>query len=520
MSDESSTSKEDEIESSGLTEPTFKLLPPSPPVPVSPSKSSSDTTSGSSSLGELFWPFGQSSSKPTVTPSSPLATPRRPLKQPSNENLFYTPCAPSPSLNNSSTLKKSVKFNRVDVFLFDRCQGFTSVPSSSIEPKKLPAVSIGMQYKHTESATFESLDDYFKYKRKSDINRLEAYFDQKVSELEAAALEKAKPKPTHKKTSPKKKMAKMAPVGPTTTTTLVTMAPPTREELIATDPELALISSILEEKEYYEANLDVKLEVNPEILCPILSTKERLDMLKNLDLEIDLDESTEIHSINESREVCGCLCGKFGLVCGDPDNDLCSCTQSGIMCQLDRFRYPCCCTVKKCKNPLGFKKFNCQEVLDHYKNVLYPAEEDEEKSSQLEEEAARIELTAPSVDETENEAPQKAAKKKPAPTPKGTRKRKRKATGSPTKKKKMPKLNANLIGNLNDSGTTSGDEEDDGVTAPLVELSDNSEPVVQDVASSKELSSAVVESSLLKRELSTIKSACTSLAANLENVLN
>ena len=40
--------------------------------------------------------------------------------------------------------------------------------------------------------TFESLEDYFKYKRKSDINRLEAYFDQKVSELEAAALEKAK----------------------------------------------------------------------------------------------------------------------------------------------------------------------------------------------------------------------------------------------------------------------------------------------------------------------------------------
>jgi hypothetical protein len=338
MSGESSASKDQEddlVKQSPPTEISFKLLPP---ITVSsPSKAApAAETNASSSLGSLLWPFGQSKPATTAASTSPLATPRRPLKQPSTENLFYTPCAPSPSTFslNSSAAKKSVKFNRVDVFLFDRCQGFTSVPSSSAEPKKLPAVSIGMSYKHTEATTFESLDDYFKYKRKSDLSRLEEHFENKIRELETAALERTKPKPNKKAASPKKKAAKS--VEPMQ---VVQIAPPTREELIATDPELELINSILEEREYYEKNLDAKLEVNPEILCPILSTKERLELLKNLDLEIDLDESAEIQSINESREVCGCLCGKYNLVCGDPDNDLCSCVQSGIMCQLDRFRY-------------------------------------------------------------------------------------------------------------------------------------------------------------------------------------
>ncbi len=149
-------------------------------------------------------------------------------------------------------------------------------------------------------------------------------------------------------------------------------------------------------------------------------------------------------------------------------------------------------------------------MLEHYKNVLYPPRPGEEKSGEsVEEVEERVESKS---EEAENKAPKQ---KKPAPA-KGTRKRKRKATGSPTKKKKHPKLNVNLINELNDSGgTTSGEDE---VAVPLIELSDNSEPNVEEVSTLRELTTEAT--GLLRKELNVIKSACATLAANLENVLN
>ena len=375
-----------------------------------------------------FWPW------PKTPPSTPLATPRRPLKQSiSSTETVSLPSTPSStparwsSQQSNSCAKKSVKFNRVEVFLFDRCQGFTSIPSAP--ESKLPSVSIGMSYKHTEAESFNSIDDYMRDKRKADIQKLEAYFHSKLGELETQN-QRAAEKSLFSANNTTAATQKKGPTGRKKQTPTKCVPVLSTEDLISTDPDLTRINAILQNKDFYETNVDAHLEVNADIMCPILSTKQRLELLENLELEIDLNESAEIKSINESREVCGCLCGKFNLVCGDPDNDMCTCVQNGIMCQLDRFRYPCCCTVKKCKNPLGFKKFNCARVIEHYKNVLHTNVD----------ERLEIEALQKAVEEKLERAEEKEELKKSQiknDTTSSTRKRKRKASVSPKKRKKQ-----------------------------------------------------------------------------------
>ncbi len=71
--------------------------------------------------------------------------------------------------------------------------------------------------------------------------------------------------------------------------------------------------------------------------------------------DIDESESTEISEIKKARIVnVGCKCKEMNMVCGE-NGDLCSCASNGIQCQLDRTRYPCECTLKKCRNPYGTK---------------------------------------------------------------------------------------------------------------------------------------------------------------------
>jgi hypothetical protein len=234
---------------------------------------------------------------------------------------------------NSSNNKKSVKFNKVDLFLFDRCQGFTSIPSPALSTAKVPNISIGMSLKHSDSETFHTIDDYLKYKRKCDLEKLENYFYTKLGQLEKENERlKNKKKPSRKggkRGASSKKTKNEVNEEPNSES---------KPDLVSIDPELNKINQILENKSKYEENLDEHLDMSVDIKCPILNTKERLSLLENLELEIDLEESHEIKNINDSRETCGCLCAKFNLVCGDPDNKICSCVQNEIMCQLDRFR--------------------------------------------------------------------------------------------------------------------------------------------------------------------------------------
>lgn len=224
-----------------------------------------------------------------------------------------------------SNSKKKVQFNKVDLYLFDRCQGHLSIPSSDNE---INSITLGMDYSHFSYEKFDTQEDYFKYKRKYDLAKLDCYLAKTTSEIS--------------------------------------------EEFKLLDPNLDRVKTILEKREYYENNIDEDLNVHADIMCPILSLQERLEKLNETGFalnEIDQDESTDINLIRESRKVCGCKCKEMNMICGE-NGDLCSCFANGINCQLDRLKFPCGCSLKRCKNQFGMKRFNPKTVLDHYKLKL------------------------------------------------------------------------------------------------------------------------------------------------------
>lgn len=139
---------------------------------------------------------------------------------------------------------------------------------------------------------------------------------------------------------------------------------------------LAFIESNVQMKEEFEKsqNLNdnllfkdpnIELPINTELFCPILTHKERLKILKECSNDpLSNDDIQEINLIRKSREQCGCSCKD------SCETDDCSCKLNGISCQLDKLHYPCACTIKKCKNPNGLKRFDLNSVREHYDLVL------------------------------------------------------------------------------------------------------------------------------------------------------
>lgn len=157
------------------------------------------------------------------------------------------------------------------------------------------------------------------------------------------------------------------------------------QDILPFDANLSKVRNVLDRKEFYEQNIEEDLGSLPDILCPILSLDERLQKLSDFGVskeDLDKCESEEINKIRESRKVCGCSCKEMNMVCGE-NGDLCDCFANGINCQLDRIKFPCGCSVKRCKNLFGLKRFNPKSVIDHYKEKLYSIENKESKKELL-----------------------------------------------------------------------------------------------------------------------------------------
>ena len=134
--------------------------------------------------------------------------------------------------------------------------------------------------------------------------------------------------------------------------------------------------------------LDVNrdLPINSELFCPILTPTERARIIRsNTNTGIDETESHEIKSIRKSRETCGCSCKQACL------KETCSCILNGIGCQLDKSKFPCSCSFRRCENPCGFKKFDVNSVRKHYDKVLYNIEHVERSSKRRRIESNSIE---------------------------------------------------------------------------------------------------------------------------------
>ena len=221
-----------------------------------------------------------------------------------------------PSLIVSSTKKKKVVFKDVNLYLFDRTQGFQSIPSDTYQT----SITLGMNYKHSHIEKFETLDDYFKFKRRVHLNKLEKELNQVTNE---------------------------------------------NEELDNEDKDyINKINEILNKKNVYENDINIDLPISSDVFCPILSPNERINKLAEFGYstsDLDLTESNEILDIKQARIVnVGCKCKQMNMVCGE----------NGIQCQLDKTRFPCECTLKKCKNPNGIKRFDQKTVVKHRMTVL------------------------------------------------------------------------------------------------------------------------------------------------------
>ena len=281
--------------------------------------------------------------------------------------------------------KKKVCFSQVDLYQFERTQGFVSIPSD--EADKL--ITLGMSYKHTDRRTY-SLDDYLVYKRKLHLQTLEKQM-QEINEQSDAKCDQD--------------------------------GGDLAEDLDDEDEEGPIkkedIAVIVQNKAKF-GDISVDLPISTDIFCPILDAVERRQKLKECagvqEHDLDLSEAREIDLIRVSRQICGCTCTKRGIQCL---SETCSCFANGIGCQQDKYRYPCACAIKWCRNPEGVKRFDDSGVRKHWKEVI-AAELKSSDSGLGQEEATAAPLTT-NV---------KAAKRKSSPRRKYTAKRKKKAAAT------------------------------------------------------------------------------------------
>ncbi|XP_074140502.1 cysteine/serine-rich nuclear protein 1 [Sminthopsis crassicaudata] len=219
----------------------------------------------------------------------------------------------------SSILKKSrrsparnVTFAGVTVFYFQRCQGFTSVPSRG-------GCTLGMVRRHNACCHF-SLEGFAQEQDRSRKEKLRMRLrEEKLEALKWKAKDSGTQEP---------------------------------EEPHPLPPEEADV-------EVTEEELDSGTFLQP------YSARQRRRLLRATGVRrIDREEKQELQAIRLSREDCGCKCQD---VC---DPETCSCTVAGIKCQMDHTSFPCGCTKEGCGNPEGRVEFNQARVQTHALHTL------------------------------------------------------------------------------------------------------------------------------------------------------
>ncbi|OPJ85258.1 cysteine/serine-rich nuclear protein 1 [Patagioenas fasciata monilis] len=280
---------------------------------------SSSSCSPISSSASSGWESDEESSRGENKPSSAL-TPS------------FTPTS---ILKKTKRLKKNnVEFDRVTVFYFPRCQGFTSVPSRG-------GCTLGMVSKHSSSRQF-TLAEFSKEQENVRREKLE----EKLKEEKLEALK-----------------WKLTMNG-------------TKESEEANQLTIDDIS---------DDDIDVSnVDLEDGFFLQPYPAKKRRALLKAVGVKkIDKEEKRELHNIRLSREDCGCDCRE---VC---DPETCSCSLAGIKCQMDHTSFPCGCTKDGCGNTEGRIEFNQARVQTHFIHTIMKLEL--EKQQQSSEKAAEAE---------------------------------------------------------------------------------------------------------------------------------
>ncbi|XP_064797193.1 cysteine/serine-rich nuclear protein 1-like [Oncorhynchus masou masou] len=237
------------------------------------------------------------------------------------------PGSPDTHYNTKSILKKAkrerlvrgnVTFDTVTVFVFPRCQGFSSVPSRG-------GCSLGMTQRHSALRRY-TLDEYavvqHTLRREKLLDRLR---EEKLDAL-------------------KQKLTKGG-----------TVESEEADRLTIEDiPE--------DEMDISSCNLDDGSFLHP------YPSKRRHALLKAAGVKVEKDEKRQLQQLRVSREDCGCDCQGF---C---EPETCACSLAGIKCQMDHSSFPCGCTKDGCGNLEGRKEFNSSRVQTHYIHTIMKLE--------------------------------------------------------------------------------------------------------------------------------------------------
>ncbi|XP_077124795.1 cysteine/serine-rich nuclear protein 1 [Ranitomeya variabilis] len=222
--------------------------------------------------------------------------------------------------------KNQVHFDRVIVFYFQRCQGFTSVPSRG-------GCTLGMRQKHSYSQQF-TLEEF---SREQLIRRREKLMEC-LKEKKLLAL---------------KNMF-------------------TKNGTIESEKANNLSIDDICDEDIDMTNAEIEDGFNPLVY----SAKKRRALLKRKGVKkIDKSEKRELNEIRKSREQCGCDCQDF---C---EPETCSCTLAGIKCQRDHSTFPCGCTKDGCGNRNGRVEFNSSRVQTHFIHTVMKLELEEKSQN-------------------------------------------------------------------------------------------------------------------------------------------
>ncbi|XP_072268670.1 cysteine/serine-rich nuclear protein 1 [Pyxicephalus adspersus] len=254
----------------------------------------------------------------------------------SDEEYSYSPRPIIKDYTPVSILKKAklaknnrVHFEQVVVFYFQRCQGFTSVPSRG-------GCTLGMKHKHSYSRQF-TMEEF----SREQLTRRREKLKERLKKEKLIAL---------------KNMFTM-------NGTIEKANNLTIDDICDEDIDMT--------------NAEIDDGFSPRMYPP----KKRRALLKLEGVKkIDKSEKYELNEIRKSRKTCGCDCKDY---C---DPETCCCILAGIKCQRDHSNFPCGCTKDCCGNPKGRVEFSSSRVQTHFLQTLMKLEleQDEFNESQNE----------------------------------------------------------------------------------------------------------------------------------------
>uniref|UniRef100_A0A8C4R1E7 Cysteine-serine-rich nuclear protein 2 n=2 Tax=Eptatretus burgeri TaxID=7764 RepID=A0A8C4R1E7_EPTBU len=210
---------------------------------------------------------------------------------------------------------KSVRFNQVMVYYFQRRQGFTSVPSQG-------GSTLGMAGHHNHMATY-TLGEFARERETMHQHVLHQHLkEERLNSLRLQLTQNG-----------------------------------------TQDPEQVRCLTI---EDIPDNEIDLHaIEVDDYFFLQPLPTRKRRTLLRAAGVRrIESTEKHELRGIRVSREDCGCDCRSY---C-DPES--CACSQAGISCQVDRLSFPCGCTLDGCGNPTGRIEFNPVRVRTHFIHTI------------------------------------------------------------------------------------------------------------------------------------------------------